>query len=272
MNLQELRDSAANYQTDTSGQEAIPVSDKKFRSEEARKNYEKNEKQRAQAMKRKARQAKQGEMNDYAKAWLAEHPMKSLLTMSALVVVIALVILVSQALTDPLRGKQDNWLILDVSATKTADYQHLADFDIPQGYDRDEYSLYKDGVQQDFFCIAQDAASPVQDVYVTGAKGVDAMTYPETILSYGLHKEAGEPLRLTIAGKECSALYLVSDESEWDGEGMAIAHMSCYFPTSANACITVTLRSGTMPYEQLPDEATLLAEAEKILAGLTIIK
>lgn len=272
MILQEMVAFAANLQTDMNGQEAIPMGEKKFRSEEARKNYEKNEKQRAQAMKRKARQAKQGEMSDYAKAWLAEHPMKSLLTASALVVVIALVILISQALTDPLRGKQDNWLILDVSATKTADYQHLADFDIPQGYTRDAYSLYDDGVQQDFFCTADDANAVIQDVYITGAKGVDAMTYPETILAYGIHKEAGEPRVLTIGGQECSAVYLISDESEWDGEGMAIAHMSFYFDTGRNACVSATFRSGTMPYEQLPDEATLQAEAEKILANLTLVK
>lgn len=245
----------------------------KFRSEEARKNYEKNEKQRAQAKKRKAAQSKQNEMNDYAKAWLAEHPMKSLLTVAALAVVLTLVMLISNALTDPLKGKQDNWLILDISASSKAQrYEHLADFDIPAGYTRGEYSLYKDGVQQDFFCEATDAANPVQDVYVTGAKGVNAAEYPATILAYGLHKEAGEPRTLTIGGKECSAIYLISDESQWSGEGMAIAHMSFYFPTDTNACVSVTMRSGTMDFAQLPDEATMLAEAEKILSGLTIMK
>lgn len=244
----------------------------KFRSEEARKNYEKNEKQRQQAMKRKAAKSKQAERSDYAKTWLAQHPMKALLAAAAVVAVIVLAVLAGRALTDPLKGRQDNWLILDTAVSGNPRYEHLADFNIPAGFARDEYSLYKDGKQQDFFCVAQDASNPVQDVYVTGAKGVDAMTYPETILAYGIHKEAGEPKRLTIAGQECSAVYLVSDESEWSGEGMAIAHMSFYFPTSTNACVSVTLRSGTMAYEQLPDEATLLKEAETLLAGLTIIK
>ena len=63
------------------------MSDQKtFRSEESRKNYEKNEKQRQQAQKRKVRQQKQGEMSEYAKAWLTEHPMKSLLTVAAVAV------------------------------------------------------------------------------------------------------------------------------------------------------------------------------------------
>lgn len=246
---------------------------KTFRSEEARKNYEKAERQRAQAQKRKAARQKTGEMNDYAKAWLAEHPIKSLLTVAAVAVLLTLIMLISTALNDPLKGKQDNWLILDVSASsKTHDYQHLADFNMPEGYTRGEYSLYDDGVQQDFFCEAEDASNPVQDVYVSGAKGISATEYPAVVLSYNIHKEAGEPRQLTISGKECSALYLVSDESEWSGDGMAIAHMSFYFDTDKAACVTATFRSGTMPFDQLPDEAAMLAEAERVLTGLTLVK
>ena len=250
------------------------MSDKKnFRSEEARKNYEKNEKQRQQAQKRKAARQKTGEMSDYAKAWLAEHPIKSLLTVAAVAVLLTLAMLISTALNDPLKGKQANWLILDVSASSKAhDYQHLADFDIPAGYTRGEYSLYDDGVQQDFFCEAEDAANPVQDVYVSGAKGISAAEYPAVVLSYNIHKESGDPRQLTIGGKECSALYLVSDESEWSGDGMAIAHMSFYFDTDKGACVSATFRSGTMPFDQLPDEAAMLAEAERVLAGLTLVK
>ena len=250
------------------------MSDKKtFRSEEARKNYEKNEKQRQQAQKRKAARQKTGEMSDYAKAWQAEHPIKSLLTVAAVAVLLTLAMLISTALTDPLKGKQTNWLILDVSASSKAhDYQHLADFTIPAGYTRDDYSLYKDGVQQDFFIIADDENAAVQDVYVTGAKGISAAAYPAVVLGYGLHKEAGEPRTLTINGQECTAIYLISDESQWSGEGMAIAHMSFYFDTGKNACVSATFRSGTMDFAQLPDEAAMLAEAEAILAGLAIVE
>ena len=248
-------------------------SKKSFRTEEARKNYEKAERERLQARKRKERQNKTGEMSDYAKAWLAEHPIKSLLTVSAVAVLLTLVMLVSTALTDPLKGKEDNWLILDVSpSSKSHDYQHLASFDMPEGYTRGDYSLYDDGVQQDFFCLAQDAGNPVQDVYVSGAKGITAAEYPATVLAYNIHKEAGEPRQLTIGGKECSALYLVSDESEWSGNGMAIAHMSFYFDTDKGACVTATFRSGTMLLEQLPDEAAMLAEAERVLAGLSLVE
>lgn len=245
---------------------------KHFRSEEARKNYEKAERQRTKAALRKARNAQTAEMNEYAKAWMAAHPIQSVLTVAAIAVVLTVVMLVSTALTDPLRGQQDNWLILDVAAKGDPDYRHLADFNAPAGYTKGDYTLYKDGVQQDFFYTADDANAAVQDVYISGAKGVKAADYPATVLAYGIHKEAGESKQLTIGGQACSAVYLVSDESPWDGEGMAIAHMAFYFDAPYNACVSATFRSGTMPYEQLPDEATLQAEAEKILAGLSVVK
>lgn len=246
---------------------------KQFRSEEARKNYEKSERQRAAAQKRKAARARKDTATGKAAAWLSANKKKVVIIAVIAVVLIAGLCLGVKAATNPLKGKQDNWLILDVSAdSKSPNYQHLADFEIPAGYTRNDYSLYKDGVQQDFSCIADDESLVVQDVYVTGAKGIVASEYPATVLAYGIHKEAGEPRTLTINGAECSALYLISDESEWDGEGMAIAHMSFYFDTGWDACVSATFRSGTMAFDQLPDEATMLAEAEAILSGLTLIK
>lgn len=245
---------------------------KQFRSEEARKNYEKAERQRIQAQKRKALNAKTAEMSDYAKAWLKQNPLKALTAAAIVIAVIVLAVVVCNAVADPLRGKQDNWLIMNVSDAQHPDYRHLANFDIPAGYTRDDYSTYSDEVTQDFFCIADDKTAIVQDVYISGSKALRAADFPATILSYNLHKEAGEPRTLTVAGKDCSALYMVSDESEYYGEGMTLAHMSFYFDTDEGACVTAIFRSNMMPFEQLPDEATMLAEAERILANLTLVK
>lgn len=246
---------------------------KQFRSEQARKNYEKAERQREQAKKRKAREAMKDEMTGKAKAWLKENRKLALTAAAAIAAVILAIALLVGALNDPLKGRQDNWVIIDTAASgKEHCYEHLADFDAPDGYTQGDYSLYKDDeTAQDFFFVADDASAPVQDVYVTGAKGVSAAAYPATILAYGLHKDAGEPRTLTIGGQACTALYLVSDESAYYGEGNAIAHMSFYFD-AGNACVSATFRSGTVPYEQVPDEAAMLAEAEKVLAGLTIVK
>lgn len=247
---------------------------KQFRSEESRKNYEKQEQRRMQAIARKERQAKVDALKDRCKTWLKQNPMKAIAILVAAALVIALVCVGGKALFNPLAGKQDNWLILNTAASGKANYQHLADFAIPAGFTLDDYSLLDDGVSQDFFCIAEDENAPVQDVYISGTTGIVASEYPATVLEYGFHQAAGEPRTLTIGGRECSALYLISNEAAWSGEaeGIAIAHMSFYFATDTDATITATLRSGTLPVEQLPDEATMLAEAERILDGLTILK
>ena len=245
---------------------------KQFRSEEARKNYEKAERQRIRAAKRKAMNAKKAEMSNQAKAWLKQNPLKALVAAVIVIAVIALAAAAVNTVTDPLRGKQDNWLIINVSNTQNHDYRHLANFDIPAGYTLDDYSTYSDKTTQDFFCIADDKAAIVQDVYISGSKNLRAADFPAAILSYNLHKEAGEPRTLTVAGKDCSALYMVTDESEYYGEGLHMAHMSFYFDTDEGACVTATIRSNMMPLDQLPDEATMLAEAERILANLTLAK
>lgn len=244
-----------------------------FRSEEARKNYESAERQRTKTKQRKARHAKAAEMGQQAKTWLTHNPLKSLAAAAAAIILIILAVAVTNAVTDPLKGKQDNWLIVNVSGTANADYRHLADFDIPQGYTRDDYSTYSDEITQDFFCIANDQTAVVQDVYISASKAqLSAAEFPATVLSYNLHKAAGEPRQLTIAGKDCHALYMVTDESEYYGEGLHLAHMSFYFDTDEGACVTAIFRSNMMPLDELPDEAAMLAEAERILANLTLVK
>jgi len=246
---------------------------KKFRSEESRKNYEKAERQRAQAQKRKELNTKVSETCGTVRKWCKQHPGKALAAAAIVIAVIVLAVVAVNAVSDPLKGKRDNWLIIDVSAGSTSpDHQHLADFDIPEGFTRDDYSTYSDNVTQDFFCIANDESAAVQDVYISGSKALRAAEFPATILSYNLHKAAGEPRQLTVAGKDCHALYMVTDESEYYGAGMNLAHMSFYFDTDKGACVTAVFRSSMAPLDQLPDEAAMLAEAERILANLTLAK
>lgn len=245
---------------------------KQFRSEEARKNYEKAERQRARAKQRKARAARTEELTGKAKAWAGDHIRLLLIAAAAIALVVIAANLLSGVIRDPLKGRQDHWVIIDTAADgKAARYEHLADFTIPAGYTRDDYSTYTDETTQDFFCIADDRSAVVQDVYVSGSKALDAADFPATILSYNLHKAAGEPRQLTVNGQPCYALYMVTDEAEYYGEGLNLAHMSFYFDVG-NACVTAIFRSNMLPMEQLPDEATMLAEAEKILNGLTLVK
>ena len=248
------------------------MNSKQFRSEEARKNYEKAERQRTRAKQRKARAAKTEELIGKAKAWLKNNTRLALTAAAAVMMVMIAASALASVLSDPLKDKQDNWLIINTAAPgKAARYEHLADFTVPAGYTLDEYSTYDDEETQDFFCIAQDRSAVVQDVYVSGSTALKAADFPATILSYNLHKAAGEPRQLTIHGQPCHALYMVTDESEYYGEGLNLAHMSFYFD-AGDACVTAILRSNMLPMDQLPDEAALLAEAEKLLSGLTLTK
>ena len=248
------------------------MSSKQFRSEEARKNYEKAERQRTRAKQRKARAAQTEELIGKAKAWLKNNTRLALTAAAAVVMVMIAASALASVLSDPLKDKQDNWLIINTAAPgKAARYEHLANFTVPAGYTLDEYSTYDDEVTQDFFCIAQDQSAVVQDVYVSGSTALKAADFPAIILSYNLHKAAGEPRQLTIHGQPCHALYMVTDESEYYGEGLNLAHMSFYFD-AGDACVTAILRSNMLPMDQLPDEAALLAEAEKLLSGLTLTK
>lgn len=256
---------------------------KQFRSEAARKNYQKQEKRRERAIQRKALKAKTNELTAKATAWLKQNPKQAIITAVAVIAVIVAAWLGSKWLIGPggsipnffgtLVGKQDNWLIINTAEDgKDPRYYHLADFDIPQGYQLDDFSVFDDGMQQDFYCKAEAEGGVVQDIYISGAKNMVAAEYPAILLSYGMHKEATEPRAATVAGKEGHIVTLTFDESDTDGEGMGYTSLCMYIDTAEDACISVMISSPTLPMEQLPDEAALLAEAERILSGLTMIE
>lgn len=260
------------------------MSDKKtFRTEEARRNYEKAERQRAQAQKRKAFRAWKDEQTGKAAAWLKQNRKTAVLTAAAVIAAVLLVWLGCKYFVGPegsipnffgtLVGKQDNWLIVDTSEnSREPRYQHLADFDIPQGYHLSDFSVFDDGMQQDFYCMADETGGMVQDLYVSGAKNMIAAEYPATLLSYQMHADSTEVREVTIAGKTGHALTLTFDESDTDGEGMAYRSFCMYIDTDKGACVTVMISSPTLPLAELPDEAALMAEAEKLLVGLTLVK
>lgn len=256
---------------------------KQFRSEEARRNYEKSERLRARAMRRKAFQARKTEVTSKASTYIKQHRKQVLITAGAVLAVLLILWLGCKALIGPggsipnffghLMGAQDNWLIINTAQDgKSPRYQHLADFDVPAGFHLDNFSVFDDGMQQDFYCVADDEGSPVRDVYISGAKNMVAAEYPAILLSYQMHKEATEPGPATIAGIDGYTVCLTFDESDTDGEGMGYRSLCMYIQTDKDACISVMISSPTLPMADLPDEAALRTEAEGILSGLTLAK
>ena len=256
---------------------------KQFRSEQARKNYEKQEKLREQAAKRKAYQAKKDEASGRVKEWLKVHSKQVRIVVIAAVIVLIAAWLLCKWFVGPggsipnffghLVGVQDNWLILD-TADKNADnrYHHLADFDIPEGYKKDEFTVFTDNVQQDFYCTPVEEGGLICDFYISAAKNMSGEKYLETLLSYQSHKEASEPRKAVIAGKDVSYVYMTFDESDTDGEGMGFSCLCIYADTKQGSAVSAMINSYTVPFAEMPDEAALLQEAEYILSGLTIVK
>lgn len=260
------------------------MSDKKqFRSTEARRNYEKSEQLRARAMRRKAFQAKKAEISGKASAYVKQHRKQVLITAAAVIAAVVVLWLGGKLLIGPggsipnffghLVGVKDNWLIINTAQDgKSPRYHHLADFELPDGYHLDNFSVFDDGMQQDFYCVADDENTIVQDVYISGAKNMVAAEYPDVLLSYQMHSEASEPGPSTIAGIDGYTICLTFDESDTNGEDMAYRALCMYIQTEKDACISVMISSPTLPLEQLPDEAALRTEAETILSGLTLVK
>ncbi len=273
----------ANTTTAFFSKEGIPVGNTQHRSEQARRNYETAEKKRQQAMKRKALKAKWNENWPKAKTWAKENPKKLVLAAVALVVLALLAQVAVYALT-PVKhlllgldgqpiGKQDNWLILNgADDGDKPRYYHLADFDAPEGFTLDDFTALDGDVQQDFYYTSTAEDGIVQDVYVSAARNLKAADYVQRLLSFGMHKEAGTPTAGTIAGKDAHYVYLVFDESDTDGEGMAYSCLCIYVDTPQGSAVSAMVNSRTLPLAEVPTEAELLAEAEILLAGLNLVK
>lgn len=256
---------------------------KKLRAGEARKNHESSEQPHARAMRRKGFRAKKTGTPGRMSAASRQRRKQTLLIAAAVIAAVVVLWLGSKLLIGPggsipnffgnLVGAKENWLIINTAQDdKEPRYYHLADFEIPAGYHLDDYSVFDDGMQQDFLCVADDENSPVRDVYVSGSKNIVAAEYPDIVLSYQLHMEATKPGPATIAGIDGYTVCLTFDNSEAGGAGTGYRSLCMYIETAKNACVSVILNSPTLPIGQLPDEAALRAEAETILSGLTLVK
>lgn len=256
---------------------------KQFRTDEARKNYEKQEKLRAQAAKRKEFQAKKADVAAKVKGWLQAHRKQVMTGAGVAAVVLVVLWLACKWFIGPegsipnffghLVGVEDNWLIIDTAKTNDDNrYHHLANFDIPEGYEKGEFTVFTDGVQQDFYCKPVEEGGVICDFYVAAAKNMSGEEYLKALLALQTHQSASEPKKAVIAGKDVNYVYMIFDESDTDGEGMAFSCLCIYIDTPQGSAVSAMINSYTVPAAEMPDEATLLAEAEHILSGLTIIK
>jgi hypothetical protein len=180
---------------------------------------------------------------------------------------------------------QANWVVIDTDSKVSKRYHHPASFDFPQGYGEVEqafgttgekrvYSKYNDGVARDFFLTALDETAPVSNVYVDAAADLTAEAYItrclelyDSALNEGTSiTQVGEPFSATIAGEEAQCLYLRYSEAKGN-YGVLI----CAFDAPRNVCVYAQLTGAYTAPETVQTQEELLAQAQTLLAGLTIV-
>ncbi len=252
-------------------------------------------------MSKKQKKQKFDQLWDKWTSWPFENPLKFLAVIVAIVVAYyaigGAVSLVRWAMLPikPVRiaadgkpvGLQDNWLVINCAERgEKEEFYHLADFDVPEGFHKDDYSAYDEFAKQDFFCSADDENGyngVVSNFYVSAAKNTTAAAYVERLLGLGMHKSAGEPTAATIAGKDVHYVYMVFDDSatKYDALGIAIpskfqnpaySALCVYMDTPQGSSVSCMINGLTCETEDVADEATLLAQAEIILSGLTLME
>lgn len=168
---------------------------------------------------------------------------------------------------------QDNWLVIDVDNKLSKRYHHPASFDIPEGYVPGEFTKYRDGVARDFYVVASDPEAMVASVYVDAASELTAAEYiqrtvdmRESALNTGSTVTAGEPFTATVAGMEAHGLYLHYSTEQGDYGCLLLG-----FDAPRQVCVTALISGAYTTPENVQTQEQLLAEAEVLLAGLTII-
>lgn len=221
------------------------------------------------------------------KAWWDAHLKHVIIGIAAAVAVVLLVVLGWNLYTDSLlpveiknlSAVEDNWLVIDTDNTTRTRYHHPASFTMPEGFTKSEFSTYNDGIQRDFYCIADSEDSLVENIYIAAASELNAETYiqrvidnaPLSLSDENTQVQNAEPLKGVVAGKEATYIYLTYST----GEGENATAYSCVFvafdaPRNVVVHAVVSSRSGAP--EAVPSVDALLAEAETLLAGLTIVE
>lgn len=273
---------------------------KQFRSEEARKNYERQERQRVRAARRKKLRAKKQEAKAKSAAWLKANPKKAALTALAVIAAAVLIYLGCKWCFGPggsipnffgyLRGVEDTWVVSDLNPrsnqnrnssavdgtprSKTPRYYHLATLEPLDGFTRDaDFPAMTNETNQDQHYIANEEDSLLASVYVFGIANKTAEKHMSDILStLSASNVSGEVVRETIGGFDTHYSYFVYDQDADESGVVAEAYGSLCLciDTTRDACVLVILNTPNLPKDEVPTADTLLAEAEKVLANLTV--
>lgn len=206
-----------------------------------------------------------------------------LIVLGCIVAAVILFFAIRSAVTTPseirnLNAIEDSWVVIDTDKRTSTHYHHPASFDVPAGYVQSDFSTFNDGVQKDFFVEAEDAQALVESIYVSAAPELTAEAYIQRLIEFspsslteGTTAEVGEPFTATIAGKEARCLYLRYTAAA-DGEEKCYGCLFTAYDAPRNVCVYASLSGGYTTADNIQTAEQLLAEAETLLAGLTIVR
>lgn len=186
---------------------------------------------------------------------------------------------------DQVVGKQDNWLIAELDGGKNSDYYHIANVDMPEGYQAAAESAGGTIVSplthhdNDFTFEPVDEASPITNVYVRAvAKSVDDMIESVYQTFTGYVGEDGHISEIKTIdspfGQGKGFLYDYSYANpEEEGKMEYSQCLINYVPTERkDVCLLVSVNVYPETAEGYADEATLAAAANSVFSVVTMVE
>ena len=274
---------------------------KQFRSEQARKNYQKQERQRALAARRKALRSRLQVLTDSALSWLKQHTKQAVIIAVAAVLAVVLLWLGCKWFVGPggslpnffgtLRGVEDTWVVTDLNPhtnshkysaladsyaySKTPRYFHVATLAPLEGYTQDPgFTISGDEMNQDQHYINNDENAVLNSAYVFGIANKTAGQHAADMVASmtGMANQSSEIMQATIAGHDATYVYFLYDHDQPETEAVteAYASLCMCIDTSKDACVLVMLNSYILPVDEVPTLDAMLAESEFVLKHLTV--
>ena len=272
----------------------------KFRSDESRKNYERQEAKRRQAAQRKAFQQKKEELLCKCRTWVKENPKRVACMAAAAVMAIVLIWLGCKWFVGPggslpnffgyVRGIEDSWVVADLnprtnsnrgssnvdstSYGKTPVYFHLATLTPLEGFEQEiDYSLLTNNANQDQHYTNTDKSGMVESVYVFGIPNKTATKHVADMQNVmGLTDISSDVMSGRIAGYDVHYVYFIYDQ-EPDENGVvseAYSSLCMCIDTSEDACLLVVINSFVVPKAEILPVEDMVDFSEKVLSNLTV--
>ena len=167
-------------------------------------------------------------------------------------------------------GVEDSWIVRNLGTTKHPLYFKFGQVDAPEGYTLDaDYSVTSDKSEQSFYYNADDESAAVQSVYYAGVKEKTSQEMLDTVMSSGMYASLSEAKETEIAGMKVHYVYAQMNPDSTDASVFS-ALLIMYADTVKDSCVLINCTSGHLTQDQLPDEAAMLAEAEKLVACLKL--